>query len=184
MLFRSANESPTYRETRVKTYQVEDVLVDVDLFRRLRARGEARGTEGIEVLKTAMSLVEGQPFSMLRERGWSWLLDTERVHETIGCAIVDTAHVLVLDALTNGDLSCARETAELACKAMPYDDICRLDLVKVAAAEGHPEAADKMLADDVFNRSDDHLPPIDVPARTKTVVNTNGWGGRPRPDKG
>ena len=40
-----------------------------------------------------------------RDKGWSWLLDTERVHETIGCAIVDTAHVLVVDALAKGDLA-------------------------------------------------------------------------------
>ena len=46
-----------------------------------------------------MSLVHGLPFSLLREKGWSWLLDTERVHETVGCAIVDTAHLLVVDAL-------------------------------------------------------------------------------------
>ena len=98
--------------------------------------------------------------------GWSWLLDDERLHETIGCAIVDTAHILVIDALARGDLSTARDAAETACKAAPYDDICRLDLVKVAAAEGHEEAAEQMLTDDVFNRTDDHLPPVDLPERT------------------
>ena len=70
--------------------------------------------------------------------------------------------------------------AETACKAAPYDDICRLDLVKVAAAEGHEEAAETMLADDVFNRTDDHLPPIDLPERTAKVTEDNGWTGRPR----
>ena len=163
----AANESPAYFESGVKTYQLQDVLVDVDLFRRLRARGEARGAAGIDDLKTAMSLVQGLPFSLLREKGWSWLLDTERVHETVGCAIVDTAHILVLDALAKGDLDSAREVAETACEAAPYDDICRLDLVKVAAAEGHDEAADKMLDDDVFNRTDDYLPPIDLPGQDR-----------------
>ena len=176
----AANESRTYRETGVKTYQVEDVLVDLDLFRRLRARGEARGSEGIEDLKTAMALVEGQPFSLLREKGWSWLLDTERVHETIGCSIVDTAHVLVLNALTNGDLALARKIAETACRAAPHDDICRLDLVKVASAEGHEQAADRMLTEHVFNRTDDHLPPIDLPERTCEVVGNQGWGNSKR----
>ena len=173
-----ANDSPTFRKTGVKTYQIQDVLVDLDLFRRLRARGEARGAEGISDLKTALSLVEGVPFSHLRERGWSWLLDGERLHETIGCAIVDTAHVVVVDALAKGDLATARRAAETACKAAPYDDICRLDLVKVTDVEGHLEAADRILVDDVFDRTDDHLPPVDLPERTRDVASSQGWTSR------
>jgi LysM repeat protein len=170
-----ANDSPTFRKTGVKAYQVQDVLVDLDLFRRLRARGEVRGAQGIVDLETALSLVDGVPFSHLRERGWSWLLDGERLHETIGCAIVDTAHVIVVDALAKGDLATARKAAETACKAAPYDDICRLDLVKVTAVEGHVEAADRILVDDVFNRADDHLPPVDLPERTRGVAAKQGW---------
>ncbi|CUR58116.1 putative LysM domain protein [metagenome] len=176
-----ATQSPAFKETGVRTYQVEDVLVDVDLFRRLRARGEARGADGIEDLKTAMRFAGGVPFGNLRERGWSWLLDTARLHETIGCAIVDTAHVLVVDALARGDLAFARDVAETACRAAPYDDICRLDLVKVAASEGHEETADQMLTDNVFNRTDDYLPPIDLPERTGEVVGKQGWGSSRRP---
>lgn len=173
-----ANHSPTFRKTGVKSYQVQDVLVDLDLFRRLRARGEARGAEGISDLETAVGLVHGVPFSHLRERGWSWLLDGERLHETIGCAIVDTAHVVVIDALAKGDLRTARNAAETACKAAPYDDISRLDLVKVTAVEGHLEAADRMLVDDVFNRADDHMPPVDLPDRTREVASKQGWNSR------
>lgn len=176
-----ANESPVYLETGVKTYQVLDVLVDLDLFRRLRARGQARGAEGIADLRTAMSLVQGLPFSLLRDKGWGWLLDTERVHETVGCAIVDTAHLLVVDALAKGELDVARTIAETACEAAPYDDICRLDLVKVAAAEGHGGAIEKMLDDAVFNRTDDYLPPIDLPERTGDIVGKEGWGNSKRP---
>jgi nucleoid-associated protein YgaU len=175
-----ANRSPAYRESGVKTYQVQGVLVDIDLFRRLRARGESRGAEGIVDLETALSLVAGVPFSHLRERGWSWLLDGERLHETIGCAIVDTAHVIVVDALAKDDLATARRAAETACKAAPYDDICRLDLVKVTAAEGHVDAADRMLVDDVFNRADDHLPPVELSARTRAVTRRQDWES-PRP---
>ena len=171
-----ATKSPAFLETGVRTYQVEGVLADVDLFRRLRLRGQSRGADGVEDLKTAMQLVHGVPFSNLRDKGWSWLLDGERLHETIGCAIVDTAHVIVIDALTTGDLTAARYAAETACKAAPYDDICRLDLVKVAASEGRGEAADRMLTDDVFNRTDDYLPPIELPKRTGEVVGGQRWG--------
>jgi nucleoid-associated protein YgaU len=175
-----AYKSPAFKETGVRTYQVQDVLCDVDLFRRLRTRGQARGADGIGDLKTAISLVTGVPFSNLRDKGWSWLLDTERLHETIGHAIVDMAHIIVIDAMAKGDLALAREAAESACTAAPYDDICRLDLVKVAAAEGHGEAAEQMLNDSVFNRTDDYLPPIDLPERTGDVVGKEGWGDNKR----
>ncbi len=175
-----AYKSPAFKETGVRTYQVQDVLCDVDLFRRLRTRGQARGVEGLDDLKTAMSLVQGAPFGNLRNKGWSWLLDTERLHETVGHAIVDTAHIVVVDAMAKGDLALAREAAETACTAAPYDDICRLDLVKVAVAEGHGETAEQMLNDNVFNRTDDYLPPIDLPERTGDVVGKEGWGGNER----
>ena len=177
-----ATHSPTFRKTGVKAYQVQDVLVDLDLFRRLRARGQARGAEGISDLETALSLVEGLPFSHLRERGWSWLLDGERLHETIGCAIVDTAHVIVVDALAKDDLATARKAAETACKAAPYDDICRLDLVKVTTLEGHVDAAERMLVDDVFNRADDYMPPVDLPERTREVAFKQGWNSQGPPE--
>jgi hypothetical protein len=175
-----AAASRTYEETGVKTYQVEDVLVDVDIFRRLRARGQARGPAGISDLTTALGLVVGLPFDYLRERGWSWLLDGDRLHETIGCSIVDTAHVVVLDALSKGDLATARNAAESACRAAPYDDICRLDLIKVAATEGHIEPVDRMITEDICDRTDDHLPPIDLPERTRDVVGKQGWGSARR----
>ncbi|GAB2761858.1 hypothetical protein GCM10027020_12700 [Nocardioides salsibiostraticola] len=176
----TATESRTYEQTGVKTYQVENVLVDVDLFRRMRARGEARGADGIHDLTAALRLVEGLPFDHLRERGWSWLIDDDRLQESIGCAIVDAAHVVVLDALSKNDLSTARNAAETACRAAPYDDIARLDLVKVAVVSGHDDAADQMLTDNVFTRTDDHLPPIDLPPRTNEIVEQQGWGSARR----
>ncbi len=177
-----AYRSPAFKETGVRTYQVQDVLCDVDLFRRLRTRGQARGADGLTDLRTAVSLVAGVPFGNLREKGWSWLLDTERLHETVGHAIVDAAHIIVVDAMARGDLVVARQAAESACTAAPYDDICRLDLVKVAAAEGHGEAADQLLKDNIFNRTDDYLPPIGLPERTGDVVGKEGWGtNRRRP---
>lgn len=175
-----AYKSPAFKETGVRTYQVQDVLCDVELFRRLRTRGQARGADGLDDLKTAMSLVQGVPFGNLRDKGWSWLLDTEHLHETVGHAIVDTAHIVVVDAMAKGDLAVAREAAETACTAAPHDDICRLDLVKVGVAEGHGEAAEQMLNDNVFNRTDDYLPPIDLPERTGDVVGKEGWGDNKR----
>ena len=38
-----------------------------------------------------------------------------------------------------------------------------------------------MLNDDVFNRTDDYLPPIDLPKRTGDIVGKEGWGNSKRP---
>ena len=67
--------------------------------------------------------------------------------------------------------------AEKGCGAAPYDEVCRLDLAKVAEAEGHDTIAEQILDEHVFNRTDDHLPPIDVPERTKAVARNKAWGG-------
>lgn len=167
----SANDSKTALQTGVTTYQLEDLLLDVDLFRRLRARGQARGTDGHPDYDTALRMVTGQPFDQLRETGWSWLLDDDaRLHDTLACAVVDVAHIVVNDALANGDLDRARHAAETARRASPYDDIARLDLVAVLQAQGHDDAAEQFLTEEICNRTDDHLGPIDLPERTAAVI--------------
>jgi len=161
-------------------YRLHGLLVDVNLFRRLRARGQARGSEGINDLRTALSLVVGKPFSNLRKDGWAWLFEDDRIHEVAEHMIVDTAHIVAVAALAEDDLATARWASEIACEAAPYDEICRLDLVKVATAQGHIELAERMLNHHIFNRTDDYLPPIDPPKRTKRVVEKEGWAGNKR----
>lgn len=176
-----ANASPAREEHGTNGYQLHDVLVDFDLFRRLRVRAQARGADGIADLVTALALVTGEPFSTLRQPGWSWLLDGERHQESAAFAVVDVAHLVATDALSRGDLDQARVAAETGCMAAPYDEVCHLDLAKVAEAEGHTALADQILDQHVFNRTDDHLPPIDPPARTAEVVKNHGWGHHRRP---
>lgn len=177
-----ATSSPAHAERGTGGYQLSDVLVDLDLFRRLRARAQAHGAGGIDDLVGALGLISGEPFTCLRDSGWSWLLDEERVHETATFAVVDVAHIVVADALSRDDIDRARFAAETACRAAPYDDICRLDLAKVTEAEGHGELAEQILDQHVFNRTDDHLPPIDLPARTAEVVKNHGWGHPRHPE--
>ena len=179
-----ATQSRAADEIGAWTYQVDDVLVDADLFRRLHARGQARGAAGQADYDAALRLVSGQPFGDLRDKGWSWLLDDDfRLDETLACAIVDVAHPVVTDALAKCDLDRARAAVEVAREASPYDEVARLDLVAVLVAQGHHEAAQQLLADDICNRSDDHLGPIDLPDRTAEIIEQHGWLKAPRPAK-
>jgi nucleoid-associated protein YgaU len=177
-----ARYNPAASERGTPAYWVEGVLADFDLFRRLRKRGQARGSDGIDDLVLALRLVTGEPFSGHRNGGWTWLRDGEPFDHIAACAIVDAAHAVATRALAEHDLGLARFAAETAYKAAPHDEIARLDLIDVASAEGHGELAKRQLADDVFNRSDDDLGPVDLPERTAQIVFDKGWstnGRRP-----
>ena len=159
----------------VPVYQVVDLLIDADLFRRLRVRGEARGgQEGIADLRTALRLVEGRPFDYPLEReaggGWTWLVEGDRLDEHLAVAIVDAAHLVTTHALASGDLPTARLAAETAALAAPYEEIPRLDLAAIAAAEGRHAEAQRIIRDEVCNRTDDEAAPLELPARTEQIL--------------
>jgi transcriptional regulator with XRE-family HTH domain len=162
----------------IGVYELEDVLVDADLFRRLRVRGEARGADGIADLTMALSLVSGQPFDQLRSVGYEWLADGARIDHYLVCGIADVARLVTTHALAAGDIKRARAAAEIAQLAAPYEEIPRLDLVAVRAAEGHLEEAEDYLRDQVCNRSDDDGAPEDLPERTKAILRHREWLSR------
>jgi LysM repeat protein len=159
-------------------YVVRGVATDLDLFRRLRTRGQSRGAAGIDDLRTALSLVSGEPFSDLRPTGWGWLLEGERIDHVMACAIVDTAHIVTTHAMAVGDLELARFAAETACDAAPYDETSRLDRIAVEKASGDDEQAERHLLDGVLNRSDDDAGPIEMPEPTARILRQHGWDER------
>ncbi|TSD65719.1 LysM peptidoglycan-binding domain-containing protein [Aeromicrobium piscarium] len=166
-----AAQSRAAGEAGVWTYQVDDVLVDADLFRRLRARGQSRGDDGQQDFDTALRLVQGPPFADLRETGWSWLLDADsRDDEILACSIVDVAHDVVTAALRREDVDRAAQAVETATVASPYDEIARVDRAAVLVAQGHEDAAREFLAAAVHNRSDDSLGPLEVSIRTSVEL--------------
>ncbi|MEU6137579.1 bacterial transcriptional activator domain-containing protein [Nocardioides sp. NPDC047086] len=164
-----ARETAAAKRLGMPAYEAEDILVDLDLFRRLRARGEARGADGITDLITALRLVSGEPFSQLRDKGWSWLHDGQRHDHVAVSMIVDTAHIVVSRALAEGDHALAREAADIALLAAPHDDIPHLDYVRVLTATGHQGLAEKELDDHIYNR-DDGDGPVEPPERSKRAA--------------
>lgn len=104
-------------------------------------------------------------------------MEGDRLDHILTCAIVDVAHIVTTHALAEGDLAMAREAAEVAHHAAPYDEITNLDLVAVAAAEGHEELAEQLLNDRIYNRSDDDLGPVELPPRTQDMTSKRSQNG-------
>ncbi len=172
-----AQKAPAAQARGGSVYQVVDVLVDADLFRRLRLRGQALGgAEGIADLRQALRLVQGRPFTQLRPGGWAWLFEGDRLDQHLVCGIVDVAHTLVTHDLQTGDTTAARLAAETAALAAPHEEIPTLDLAAVAAAAGHHDQAARLLTDGVCNRTDDpDSVPGNLPPRTVDILGRHPW---------
>ncbi|WP_030485701.1 LysM peptidoglycan-binding domain-containing protein [Nocardioides aequoreus] len=160
----------THQDGVPATYALEGVLCDLDLFRRLRARGQSRGAEGMADLISALHLVTGEPFTDLRKDGWGWLLEGDRLDHIMTAAIVDVGHIVTTHALATGDLELADFASNVALAASPYDEVANLDRVAVDRAIGNVNEADARMRNAVSNRSDDDYGPIQMPPRTTEVV--------------
>ncbi|SHJ20744.1 LysM domain-containing protein [Tessaracoccus bendigoensis DSM 12906] len=165
-----AKSSPQAKARGVGLYLVEDLLVDADLFRRLRARGLARGREGIEDLETALQLVTGRPFDQLRPAGWAWLIDGDRVDHHMVCAVTDVAHILVTHHLQSGDLDAAKHAATIALTADPDSETARLDLAGIMVHDGRTTSARRILADALGDNAD-----LDLTPRASDILNGKNW---------
>jgi hypothetical protein len=159
-----------------KVYGLHDVLVDADLFRRLRLRGQSRGPAGIPDLETALEFVIGEPFGERGGRrggnGYSWLAESPLDHLWTG-AIVDVAHVVATAALAAGDPSRARRAAETSLRAGAHDDQALLDLVAVADAEGNRGEAQRYV-DRILANHDAEVQE-DLPPRTYEILRRRNW---------
>ncbi|MBB1510972.1 tetratricopeptide repeat protein [Tessaracoccus sp. MC1756] len=154
-----AKSSPEAKNRGVGLYLVQDLLVDVDLFRRLRARALSAGPDGIGDLEMALTLVDGRPFDQLRPAGWTWLLEGDRIDHHMVCAIGDVAHILVTHHLHAGRFEAARQAANIALQADPDSETARLDLAVIMVETGHSEMARQTVADALGEDADLDLTP-------------------------
>ncbi|MCB0910006.1 MAG: LysM peptidoglycan-binding domain-containing protein [Propionibacteriaceae bacterium] len=169
-----ANENSEARQRGVGVYLIEDVLCDANLFRRLRLRGEAAGSAGIDDLATALQLVNGMPYEQLRSRGGLWLGHTHDNHHLV-VGIVDVAHILTTRALAAGEVTRARAATEIAQAIAPDDPTPHLDLARIADHEGRPAEAAR-IAREVTEWSDHSgYGPIDTSERTNAILRAHKW---------
>lgn len=153
-------------------YRLEDVLVDAELFRRLRLRGTARGAEGISDLQAALDLVVGVPFSERRPEGYRWLADDALDHIYAGM-IIDVAHIVATHHLAVGEPALAASAAKIALKAGSSEDAPLLDLVAACDAQGNRAEADAYIKRILANH--DAEVEEDLPPRTAEILHRRQW---------
>ena len=146
----------------VRAYELQGVLIDADLFRRLRLRGQAKGPAGLDDLRTALSLVAGEPLTGFKDNRGNWVYDGERVDQQYVVAIADVAHIVATVEHQAGNHLAAREAALIALKADPYGEAARLDY-QAAGGPDLGEAPD--LPESPFPSDEDW------PERTREIVN-------------
>ncbi|MDG4784952.1 LysM peptidoglycan-binding domain-containing protein [Micromonospora sp. WMMD1102] len=142
------------------------VLLDWQMFRRLRARGEARGAAGTADLRRALELVRGEPlagaelpYSSGYRNPYTWLPGSDVQPHNLASAVVDTAHQLVDLYLAAGDTTGARWAVERAWLADPsrLDDHPWVDAMRVAHADGR-SAELRALLDDLVRTREVEVP--------------------------
>jgi len=164
-------------------YRIDGILIDAELFRRLRVRGQARGAEGIADLQAALDLVTGRPFDLppLRQGaagGYSWLVDeNSRLDHEYAAMIVDVAHTLATHHLAAGEPEHAAAAAQVALEAGSFEDVPLLDLVAARDAQGKRAEADAYVARILTNH--DAEVEEDLPPRTAGILFRRERTGRP-----
>lgn len=122
-------------------YQVEGLLIDLDLFTRLAARGQARGHEGLPDLQLALKLVTGRPFDQLRPGGWAWLYEGDRVDQHAIASVLDVARQVAASSSELGDPASTQAALRTAAKAAPHEEL-RID-DPAAYGQPSPRATDE-----------------------------------------
>ena len=155
-------------------YRVDDILIDAELFRRLRVRGLARGADGIADLRAALDLVTGRPFDLLSPRqgtagGYGWLIDEDaRLDLEYAAMIVDVAHTVATHYLGAGQPELAEAAAQVALEAASYEDVPLLDLVAACDAQDKRAEADAYVVRILANH--DAEVEEDLPPRTADIL--------------
>jgi hypothetical protein len=155
-----------------KLYRVHDVLLDAELFRRLRLRGNTRGPDGIADLRAALDLVTGAPFAHRRPGGYSWLAETPLDHEYTAM-IIDTAHLVATHELAVDDPAAAAAAANVALRTASDDDVPLLDLIAASEAQGNHAEAQSYLRRLLAGH--DAEVEEDLPPRTFQLLLQHGW---------
>lgn len=160
---------PNAGEDRGGLYVAEGILVDAELFRRLRLRAMTSGPAGITDLRAALDLVTGVPFEAHRPRGYGW--NSDLVAHYTGM-VADAAHIVATHHLATGEPEPAAAAAQVALLAGSTADNVLLDLVAACHARGDENAGNSYVQLIVDNHGEVEE---DIPARTYEILLRHGW---------
>jgi LysM repeat protein len=164
---------PRNAATNGALYRLEDVLVDAELFRRLRLRGFTRDEQDDRMADwwRALRLVRGAPFDNLRPGGYGWLAGRPVDHQYTA-TIIDLAHTVATHHLAAGEPDRAEAAAKIAVVATRgvenASDISLLDLVWACDAQDRRAEGDAHVKQILRNHTTDDLE--GVPPRTYDVL--------------
>ncbi len=167
-----ATESADSQRLGVGLYKVCDVLIDADLFLRLRTRAQAKGADGLSDLMTALSFVEGKPYTGLRDGGGTWLLDSHDDQHLL-VAVIDVAHTAASMALAAGDPDMARAAVDVETRIAPYDEMPKFDAAEIARFEGDLQASASISREAANARDEDG--PINLSERGSNLLDSKDW---------
>lgn len=160
---------PNAGEDRGGLYVAEGILVDAELFRRLRLRAMTSGPAGISDLRAALDLVAGVPFEAHRPRGYGW--NSDLVAHYTGM-VADAAHIVATHHLAASEPEPAAAAAQVALLAGSTADNVLLDLVAACHARGDESAGNSYVQLIVDNHGEVEE---DIPARTYEILLRHGW---------
>ncbi len=164
-------------EGRGGQYVVEGIVIDAELFRRLRLRALARGVAGLDDLRAALDLVTGQPFERRRPGGYGWVANTGLDYTYTGM-IADVAHLLATHHLAVDEPEPAAAAAQVALMAGSAADEVLLDLVAACHARGDEDGGDGYVSKIMRNHCADTEE--DIPTRTYEILLRHHWLPKPR----
>lgn len=133
-------------EAREGRYDVAGIGTDLATFERgVRLSHGLAAVEAVEVLRPALALVRGVPFTPPSRRFWSWVSDESHLAAHVEAVVADTALRLAALERELGDIERAQWACQQGLLASPTDESLVVALTELYVAQGKPGLARRLV---------------------------------------